>query len=211
MSTQTVGKEVERPEQGANFSEKRELAVLHDQRFRELEKQRIACWSEQAELATLIHDNEEWRDLGFSGFNDWLESAAPKARSTMYGYISLLAELGDVPQKDLREMEPGPARVLSKLPKNLRSQRRIVEKAKQGTKVFVDHIQQHHPELHIETIEPESFAFTRTQRITVDGGIALAQAMLDLNSREAAVEAVFADYISENREAFEKLRKEGKV
>lgn len=189
-----------------------ELAKAHDFRFRELERQRKANWSEQAELAQTIQDNHEYRELGFEHFDAWLSDAAPSARSTMFAYMSVRKELSDLKVEDIREIGSGSAKVLAGLPKKLRRQRGVLDKAKQGTKVFVNHLQETHPELHVETIAPESFAFTKTQRITVDGCIELAMAMLpDLHSKEAAIESVCADFLTGNQDMYEKLKNEGKL
>lgn len=204
-------------------SNKLALAALHDSRVRELEKQHVACWSEMAELSLVIRDNHEWEMLSrekpvicetcgavacteFHSFNAWLADAAPHSRSAMYMAMGLREELQDVPTKDLREIPLGSAKVLAKVPKSRRKDRETIKAAKKKPREFVAHIQQTQPDLHIETVAPREFKFTGSQEQVIDGAIELVRLLMGLGSDEECLEALCADFISENQELYAKMK-----
>lgn len=183
------------------------LFAVHDARMRELEKQHVACWSEMAEIASIVDENNEWRVGGYHSFGAWLEDAAPQSRSAMYVAMGLVKELkADISQKDLRQIPLGSAKVLAKMPRKLRRKPETVNNAKKRPKEFVADVQRDHPELHIETLAPRNYAFTASQSEQIDGAVEFAKLLFDVTSDEAAFEAIAVEFVQSHQEEYEKWK-----
>jgi hypothetical protein len=174
-----------------------ELARLHDFRVREIEKQITGAWSELAELAIQVRDNEEWRLLNFGSFNQWLASAAPRSRAMVYSAIGLLEELKDVPIEDLRQIGIGNAHILKKLPRASRTRSDVLEAAKtQPPRQLLSQVIQWHPDEHLEAITAIRFRFTVSQWVAIGEAIDEVMSQYDgqITTKEEALEAIVAEW-----------------
>lgn len=174
-----------------------ELAVQHDKRVRQIEKQVTAAWSELAEIATQVQDNEEWRALGFHSFGAWLCDAAPRSRSLIYSAMGLLKELADIPRDDLREIPVGNAHILKKLPKSSRASRDVLEDAKALTpREMLAMVAESHPTLILEKLAVQRFQFSVSQWLAIEAAIDEIMAQYDgqITTREEAIEGICAEW-----------------
>lgn len=189
------------------------LARFRDNRVRELEKQHVATWSEMAELCTLVEQQGDWKILGFESYNRWLLDAAPVCRSSVYAAQGLVRELNEIPTEELRQIPPGNAKVLAAVPKSKRT-KSLVQAAKESRPAaFTKHVQEKHPELHIETMVPRKFKFEASQATIIDAAMLMAniletgEVMEEIEmAPEALLEKICADYMERNRPLYEKIR-----
>ena len=172
------------------------IARAHDARMKEIERNLSAAWSEMAEIAVQVRDNEEYLLLGFSSFGSWLLDAVPRSRSTVYAAIGLLEELKDVPMEDLRLMSVGCAHVLKKLDKASRTRQDVLEAAKsQPPSDFAATVSETVPTSLVEPYVNPRFRFTLSQWQSIQEGI---QSMMeqdpDIKSREEAIEYIVEEW-----------------
>jgi len=187
-----------------------ELAKHYDKKMRTLEAGTIASWSEMAQVAIVVHDNEYWRDLGFGSWDAWMHDAAPYSAKAMYRNTNLLRDLKeDVPMEDLKRIPRKSAKVMQALPKSVRRKRETIEKAvRMKPDRFVQEIQETHPELHIETQVKREYAYSKSQSEIVDGAIELYRVVEDKPDAtpEEALEAFAADYVIRHQDEYDAIR-----
>lgn len=189
------------------------LAQTRDGRVRELERQYIATWSELAELCRLIEEQQDWRALGFESYGKWLINACPHSRSAVYAARGLLEELKELQTADLREIPLGSAKTLAKIPASKRTDV-IIAKAKSSKPAeFVTHVQEKHPELHIETEVPRKYKFDASQAKVIDAAITMAnileaEAMVEgpMMADEVALEKICADFMRRHQAEYEAIK-----
>jgi hypothetical protein len=186
--------ELENPEVEVSLA----LAQEHDGRVREIERQITGAWSELAELAIQVRDNEEWRLLNFGSFNQWLASAAPRSRAMVYSAIGLLEELKDVPIADLRQIGIGNAHILKKLPRASRTSRGVLEAAKAlpPRQMLATVIESHPAEL-LENVCTQRFRFTVSQWKVIEAAIEEMISQYDgaMTTREEALEGICCEWV----------------
>jgi hypothetical protein len=174
------------------------LAQEHDGRVREIERQITGAWSELAELAIQVRDNEEWRLLNFGSFNQWLASAAPRSRAMVYSAIGLLEELkDDISIADLREIGVGAAHILKKLPRTARTRPEVLVAAKSlPPRDLLAQVIQWHPEEHLEAITTIKFRFSVSQWVAIGEAIEEVMSQYDgqITTKEEAIEAIVAEW-----------------
>lgn len=178
-------------------SQRFSLAVTHDKRVREIERQITGAWSELAELAIQVRDHQEWRLLNFSSFNQWLADAAPRSRAMIYSAIGLLEELTDVPISDLRQIGIGNAHILKKLPRASRTSRGVLEAAKAlPPRQLLSQVISTHPAELLEGVCTQRFKFTVSQWQAIEGAIEEVMVQYDgaITTREEALEAICAEW-----------------
>jgi hypothetical protein len=194
---------------------KKSLPWAHHERMQELERQNISTWTEMAEIAILVRDNNEWSELGYHSWSDWLEHAVPQSASSVHAGIRVMETLdADIPREDQRLIPSGNAKVMAMLPEKMRRDPEIVGNAKRlKPKKFVAAIQKAHPGLHIEKLAPRKHSFTLTQSEVIDGAIAMYQVIEDKPeaSAEEALEGMASQYILENQGEYERIKKYSKI
>lgn len=189
------------------------LAKFRDNRVRELERQQISTWSEMAELCTLVEQQGDWKILGFDSYGQWLVDAAPQSRSTIYAARGILSELKEIPQEELRQIPPGNAKVLAKVPKAKRTKSMLQKAKEQRPAAFTAHVQEKHPELHIETLVPRKYKFEASQSTIIDAAMLMAniietgEVIEEIQmAPEALLEKICVDYMGTNRALYEKIK-----
>lgn len=194
--------------------ERRLLAQDRDQRVRALERQHVSTWSELAELCQLIEEQRDWEILGYESYGKWLVDAAPQSRSGIYAARGILKELNEIPQAELRQIPPGNAKILAKVPKSQRSENLLSKAKEQRPREFTAHVQQTHPDLHIETLVPRKFKFEESQGKIIDAAMLMANIIetgefmeeADL-APEVLLEKICADYMDRHRGIYDRIRR----
>lgn len=188
---------------------KLQLALTHDERMKELEKQNVSNWVEMAEIAIVVRDNQEAPLLGYESWTDWLKFAAPQSEAAVHQSIRILGQLAeDVPREELRQMPKSNAKILPYMDKEDRRDPKWIKKAKtMKPKTFVAEIQKKRPGLHIEKLAPRKYGFSISQSEIIDGAIAMYQVIEQKPeaSAEEALEGAAAQYILEHMKEYEKL------
>lgn len=176
------------------------IAKCHDARIREIERTIAGAWSEMAEIAVQVRDNEEYLLLGFHSFGAWLSDAVPRSRSTVYAAIGLLEELKDVPMEDLRQIGIGNAGILKSLSTGARRRQDVLEAAKvHQPRDFASLVSETVPESHLEPYVNPRFRFTVSQWKVIQEAIeqVIEQYDGEIKSREEALEALCAEWRQE--------------
>ena len=188
---------------------KLQLALTHDERMKELERQTLSNWVEMAEIAIVVRDNNEAPLLGYESWTDWLKFAAPQSESAVHQSIRILGQLEkDIPREELRQMPKGNAKVLPYMDQADRRDPKWIKNAKtMKPKKFVEEIQKKRPGLHIEKMAPRKYGFSISQSEIIDGAIAMYQVIEEKPdaSAEEALEGAAAQYILEHMKQYEKI------
>jgi len=187
------------------------IAKHHDSKMRDLEKQAVANWADQAQCALAVLDQSYWRDLGFRDWEEWLNDAAPQSASYTKANISIVRELkDDISAEQLKRIPHKTAKVLAKgIPKNMRKKPEMIAKAQRmKPEKFVRDVQKNHPELHIETLVKRQYGFSKTQDEMVEGAVQLYRVVEDKPdaTREEAMEGFASQYILEHIEEWNEIK-----
>ena len=99
-----------------------------------------------------VRDGELWRyHEGCTSFDSWMVLAAPRARSTAYGYLRQVEALSDIPDAVLSQIRGENVDTVMHLSTAVRAEPEVLEAAKtQKADEFVEHIQKTHPDQHVE-------------------------------------------------------------
>lgn len=145
-------------------------ALMDDSRVREIDKVVRESWSELAAICIRVRDSKLWEllPIEFHSFDDWLLSAAPVCRATIYrgmGVLSVLAK--DLEPADIAQMEIGNASILAYevSSSNVRRDPEVLAAAKGArySKALRDVVKRKFPSQHMEDVHVEKIVFTASQ------------------------------------------------
>jgi len=167
-----------------------DAAVFLNERMRWLEKHNkgifiecglISLEMDRRKLFERINDKD---GNPYTSLDRWLAEAAPFSRSGAYASMKALKQLSDVSIGDLREMPQCNVKILAKLSSKTRKKTLeiegkklpIIEAAKiVSEKQFLDHIEEQHPDQHIEGKRAMNLKPDKSVREVIDHAIEVAQ------------------------------------
>jgi hypothetical protein len=206
-------------------TERKELAVAHDEKFRSLE---TATRKNFVEMMVILREMKTlalWKELkhngkGFSSFDSWLKDAAPYSRAS--GYAALKAAdklLPFIPKEELAEMPRRNIDLLTKVPKmHYEKVDSPIRKAAKGSESEMrTAIQNHSPESHVDS--QSTIRLDSPAKDICDEAIQAAKILNDCKTEGEALETVCLEYLQQlcqderfqgmtNQRAAEALRKQ---
>lgn len=180
-----------------------DAATFLDERMRELELLQKRSFIEIGIICHEVSERGLYSKLTdptthqyFTSFDRWLISAAPVSRSGGYSAMKAVKELKDISVDDLNDMPRCNITTMTKLSSKIRRKPEIIKAAKtQSENDFRKTIERDHPDQAIESLDRSFFNFERSQRGVVNEAIDAAMCLLDLPTREAALEAICQEFI----------------
>ncbi len=140
-----------------------ERAQARDSFVRSFERQ-FADWSEIAKVCCQIEQERDYLLLGFHSFGAWLIAAAPRSRSYIYLVMGRYKELApDISDADLARIPLESTEVLKQLSSNVRRNPELASAAIKEPKDLRKHIQENHPDQHVELVVEKTIRFTASQ------------------------------------------------
>lgn len=184
-------------------SQRVELYRELDRRAREIEALWKSTWSELADICHTMQTNQLWREGGYESFTDWINSACPCSRSTVYLSMGLREQLRDIPDEEIRSIPLGNARTLAETPRNRRNGHLIEQAKRQSPRQFLSTVIEAVPEAHLEARIKHTFHLVRSASLKLQDGFAMWRLLND--DPEAPVEAVLEAIVAEYVETHEDL------
>lgn len=207
-----------------------EAAKILDERLRFLEKQYKRNFVERGFILLEVEERELWKhlcdtDTGevYSSFERWVVSAASHSRSDCFESLRAVKQLRDVPREQLLNIPRKNIAVLSQLSPRVRRSPEVIAKAQTATKKeFIGHIQEKHPDQHVEHETKVTTHPTVTQKAVIDEARKVAAWVNGCIGRESCDEAIAAYYLEgdcekegftdySNRRAYETAKARGEV
>ncbi len=140
-----------------------ERAEARDSFVRSFERQ-FADWSEIARVCCQIEQERDYLLLGFHSFGAWLIEAAPRSRSYIYLVMGRYKELApDISDEDLARIPLESTEVLKQLSSTIRRNPELASVAIKEPKELRKHIQENHPDQHVELVVEKTIRFTASQ------------------------------------------------
>jgi hypothetical protein len=123
-----------------------------------------------------VRDGELWRyHEGCTSFDSWMVLAAPRARSTAYGYLRQVEALSDIPDAVLGQIRGENVEQMIHLSTAVRGDERVLDIAKTGrTEQLVAYLKENHPEQHAERVKFLKIPLSETQMAEFEQAIAKA-------------------------------------
>jgi hypothetical protein len=123
-----------------------------------------------------VRDGELWRYReGCTSFDSWMVLAAPRARSTAYGYLRQVEALSDIPDAVLGQIRGENVDTVMHLSTEVRSNPAILSAAQtQKNAVLVDMVQKNFPNQHAERVKFLKIPLNETQMAEFEQAIAKA-------------------------------------
>jgi hypothetical protein len=143
-----------------------------------------------------VRDGELWRyHEGCTSFDSWMVLAAPRARSTAYGYLRQVEALSDIPDEHLGQIRGENVDTVKQLSTAVRAEPEVLEAARtQKAKEFIGTIRRDHPEQHISRRSRYRLNPTEEQKAEIEEAVELAIERGDANTREEAIFMWAMDY-----------------
>lgn len=192
-----------------------EAAKILDERLRALETSYKRNFVERGFILLEMEERQLWKHLTdpetgakYTSFERWVVTAATHSRSDCFESLRAVKELRDIPREQLLEIPRKNIGVLSQLSSQVRKDPEIITAAQTASKRdFVTHIQEKHPDQHVEhesklTVHPSTSA-----REVIDQALAVTAWLFGCAGREACFEGM-ATFLLEARcekEGFENL------
>jgi len=160
----------------------------------EVDQVQPLSYGERGLIAVTFERRRLWEYIdGCHSFDSWMSHRPDASRSTMYAAWRAAKELeNDVP--DLSGIPRDTVETLRGISSSVRREPEVIEAAKTKTPAeFVEHIQENHPNQHIERRKPLKFNFSESQSKVIEQGIKFATDNLGARSREEAMEMAMAE------------------
>jgi len=128
-------------------------------------------------------------------FDAYMVLAAPRARSTAYGYLRQVEALSDIPDAVLGQIRGENVDTVRQLSTAVRAEPEVLEAARtQKAKEFIGTIRRDHPEQHISRRSRYRLNPTEEQKAEIEEAVELAIERGDANTREEAIFMWAMDY-----------------
>lgn len=132
-----------------------EAAVVISARVADWDKTEPLRYAGLGLMALAVEKRMLWRHvtnpedgLPCRSFGTWVRVCAPRGYSTVYQALRDVEELADVPAADLAQIPQSNLATMKQLSSKVRRQPAVLAAAK--TQRFVEYVNEHHPEQHIE-------------------------------------------------------------
>ena len=145
-------------------------AQARDSYVREFDRQ-FRDWVGIASCCVEVQNDLDYRILGFSSFEQWLEDAAPASLRYLKLVMAIYKGLvPDIPEETLRQIPLGTSAILHRQVKSpkLRRDPKVLEAAKQKPKKFTAAMQAIAPQQHVEGVIRQPIDFTASQWAVVE-------------------------------------------
>jgi hypothetical protein len=135
--------------------------------------------------------------MGFKSLDDWLDAIGDIGRSQAYGLAGIYRELSQtIPEEAITQMTVANAKDLAKVPVSKRTADLVQAATQLPNKQYRDVQNKVVPNLAIEPKEYKGFQLDASALKVVEEGLALARKNENLETDSAALEFVFAQYVS---------------
>lgn len=173
---------------------KKQRAMQVDREVRRLVRDIDKLWFRVGRLCERCRSERLYEELGFTRFEDWITEAVGWSRSRAYVGMGAVRNLVPIRDGDLSQITMQNAYLLSRVP--MSEQVALVEAAKTQTeREFRKTVETSVPDLHLETMVHVEFWVPSSLAEMIDSCIEKAKALNATNSRNTAVEAIFAEYL----------------
>lgn len=165
-----------------------------------VEQLRAKSFAQRGLIAVEFQTRSLFRHLGFETFSDWIASGFMGSRSSIYDAKKDIEALqGDVPPSVLANIsEKSNLKALVQCSSGVRRSLDVQAAAQRTTpEDFVDHLQVHHPDQHIEIRIPVRFFLEKSNAEMIEAALQATMGAEDLKSRESALESWAAAAIAE--------------
>jgi hypothetical protein len=165
-----------------------------------VEQLRAKSFAQRGLIAVEFQKRELFKHLNFETFSDWIASGFMGSRSSIYDAKRDIEALqGDVPQNVLANIaDKANLKTLVQCSAGVRRSAVVQEMAQGATpEDFVTHLQNHHPDQHIELRIPVRFFLEKSEAETLECALKATMDAEKLPSREAALESWAASAIAE--------------
>jgi hypothetical protein len=175
-----------------NTERKRQANDL-DSEVRKLVREMDQVWLRVGRLCAQCKSERLYQELGFERFDDWINDAVGMSRSRAYVAMRAARDLVPIRDTELNQMTMQNAEILSHVPKS--RQPALVEAAiSQTERVFRETVAVSVPGLHLEANVHVEFWVPRSLLEVIERCIKKAMVVNEIDSRTAAVEAIFPEY-----------------
>lgn len=156
----------------------------------ELDRLAPLSFGERGQIALTFEERALWQYVDCHSFDHWMNTGSEIGRSTMYAAYRAAKELaGDV--DDLTEIPRGNVETLRQMSSAVRSDPEVQQAAKtMAPAQFTEHIEEHHPDQHIESRKIMKFSMTKSAAFELERAIKYAIDYEGAASREEALLAM---------------------
>lgn len=185
-----------------------DAADIYDARARAIERIAKRTFAELGLICMEMTERKLWAKIVdpetgvyFHSIDAWIASALNVSRSTAYRAMGALRNLTEVAVADVKQMSSANAVQLSQLSSAVQRDPEMVEAAKsKSEREFVVEVQKKYPEQHIEPRKRMVLATAESVRHAIDEAVQVAMWVYDVESREAALEAIAEFFMSSSCE-----------
>lgn len=160
-------------------------------------------WVALASIYKRFVDDKLWRELGFTGFPEWLAAVGDKSESQAYAMAATYRDLSEtIPEPALAQMTMANARDLAKLPAKDRTAELVEAGTKMPNNQYREALNKAKPGIALEQTKYKGFQLEESAHDMVMRAIALAKRLEGVESDSGALEVVCSHFLaSEGQES----------